>query len=360
MKKKILLIITITLLSLFLTACNPAANMLYGDYFLEVENFGPSDEASKYYVYYTEDSQKDINIYTVFLFDTASSKEMKIMEFGSIRNNGIGWHIEDDEVLITMRHYASNIYKDAKDNIIDTSNIAFEKDEISKLITFHYNFNTEELFHTEYVSIKEENDYLPDDYTGTYILDTCIPAKINERYIFISKRFGNDKLYYSEDYHEAESYEGKIIAQLLAERSGVYSTNAYYDEEDGLLYFSVTELKGFLTGPNTYKTPDDERLSRIDDDILFEFNPDTKECKAVMRLYDGYSRIIGYYDRNVYIWHFNRIYKQNLDTKEKTTLSKLSIPPSIFKEKKISFYWTNDKLVIIDKTNNKILDVVNK
>ncbi len=51
MKKKLLTSITIAFLSLFLSACSPVAGMFYGDYVLNVQNFGPNNEALGYYVH---------------------------------------------------------------------------------------------------------------------------------------------------------------------------------------------------------------------------------------------------------------------------------------------------------------------
>ena len=362
MKKKILTSITIALLSLSLSACNPVASKFYGDYILNVQNFGPNNEALKYYVHYTEKEKPKVNNenpydktyweYSVFLYSLEDDTDTRIMEWDSDLKMdatfaGDFLRSENGEVLLSMGYYKEDIFKDANGNEIDVSG-AVDKDDPHPVITFHYNLSTGKISCTEYVYVKPE--YLPEN-AGMSLTTTYIPMEIDGKYIFISKKYGYDEIYYSEEYEDMFGEE-HIIAEYLTDKSGVYEKQAYYDKDEKAVYFAVTGLKGFFTGPRNYETPDDASLSEVKNDTLLRFDPDTKKCEEVLKLRGGYSRIIGVHSGEAYIWSKNTIYKINLENKQKTTLTHLNLLPG---KRKLSFNWINDELMVFDNTDNRLI-----
>lgn len=311
MKKKTILI-TLLFIAVMITSCHfndrPQAN----DSEARVGRFGPNSDTNRYFTSVNDDPAGDGDIVTAFNLDSNSSKAI----FQTSGKTNI-WVMDSPS-------------EDVIQFIADDGN-----DE--KLYTYQISADT--LGCEKYIEpVGQNHDSSTSEaelFTGDYGI------------IHFTKHISDPKYYCTIG---DETFELNGVGGSAFNKSGIYSSDLTY--LDGVVYIRLTAIIGIGHGPQGIPITNGSYNAQIKKDVLYSFNPKTRECHLIYDTKGNSARIVGYKNGACYLFKDNILMKYDAGSKITESIQEFQ------NGHKLIFYWYSNDLLVFDATDDTVLTVI--
>ena len=311
MKKKTIFITTL-LIAAMITGCHFDDRLQADESEARVGRFGPNSDINRYFTSVNDDPAGDGDVVTVFNLDSNSSKVI----FQTQERTNI-WIIDSSS-------------EDYVQFIVDNGN-----DE--KLYTYKFSSDTlecekyKEPVGQNYDSSMIEAELFTDDY-GT---------------IRFTKHISEPKYYCTIG---DETFELNGVGGSAFEKSGIYSSDLTY--LNGIVYIRLTAIFGIGHGPQGIPITNGAYNAQIKKDVLYSFDPKTRECHLIYDTKGNSARIVGYKDGICYLFKDNALMKYDVDNKTFENIKEFD------SGRKLLFFWYDDDLLVVGAPDHNELTVI--
>lgn len=305
---------TIFLLSLAIYGCNGnSSNTSISECQTRVGRFGPNDDTEGFFAYTNGfDGQHVGNAISFFDIDTQVSQEI--------------FHANEQENVYLLSDSPSGVIEFITEN--EDGELLYTYDTSSGLLEYEKYIESEDQNYDSSICKAE----ITTDDQGT---------------IYFTKEIFDSKYYCTAN---DETFELNGVGGSAFNKSGIYTSDLI--SIDGTVYIRLTAIVGIGHGPQGIPYTNDSYNAQIKKDVLYSFDPKTRECNLIYDTNGDSERIVGYKEGVLYLFKNNALIQYDTNSKTTESIKKFD------NGHKLIFYWYGNDLLVFDATDNVVLTVI--